>query len=78
MLPASIGWCAQAGFLACAARTFAHRAFCAFAILARPAADILFLGALAAVAFNSRTLAHRAFVALEIASLPAADMRRLP
>jgi hypothetical protein len=30
----------QAAFFTFAARTFAQRAFCAFAILARPAADI--------------------------------------
>lgn len=59
-----------------AARTFAHLAFCAFAILARPAADIVRLGAFTAAVFNFLTFAHRAFVALKIASRPAADILR--
>ncbi|MGA8231850.1 MAG: hypothetical protein WB795_10255 [Candidatus Acidiferrales bacterium] len=59
--------------LALAARTFAHLAFCAFTMLALPAADIFRRG-LAALA--ARTFAHRALVALEIANLPAADIRR--
>lgn len=74
--PNARGESLQPAFLSFAARTFAQRALCAFAILARPAADILRLGVLAATAFNSRTLAHRAFVALEMASLPAADILR--
>src|SRR6266478_1186028 len=75
-----LSWCRQGcastsiSYPFCAFRHFAHRAFCAAAILLRAAGDIALLRAVIEATFGPLTFAHLARCAAAIRARPAADI----